>query len=75
MLDLEATGGLSPTNLVTWAAAWLDEVKARTGVSGVIYASPNFWKTKLSNTASFALSGYRLWIAHWTAGISVDGHK
>jgi len=60
VLDLEVTGGLSPTNLVAWSAAWMDEVKARTGVSGLIYASPNFWKTKLSNTASFALSGYRL---------------
>lgn len=68
VLDLEATGGLSPTNLVIWASAWMDEVKAHTGVSGLIYASPNFWKTKLSNTASFALSGYRLWIAHWTSG-------
>ena len=68
VLDLEATGGLSPTNLVLWTSAWMNEVKARTGISGLIYASPNFWKTKLSNTASFALSGYRLWIAHWTSG-------
>ena len=70
VLDLEATGGLSPTNLAMWTSAWMDEVKARTGVSSFIYASPNFWKDKLSNTAAFALGGYRLWVAHWTSGTS-----
>src|ERR1700741_1138785 len=53
-----------------WTSAWMDEGKARTGVSGFIYASPNFWKDKLSDTAAFALSGYRLWVAHWTASSS-----
>jgi len=67
VLDLEATGGLSSANLVAWAAAFMDEVKALTGVSGFIYASPDFWKNRLSNTAAFALSGYRLWVAHWTS--------
>ena len=70
VLDLEVTGGLTPTNLATWAAAYMDEVKALTGVSGFIYASPDFWKKNLSNTASFALGGYRLWVAHWTANAS-----
>lgn len=66
VLDLEATGGLSAKSLVQWAQAWLDEVKARTGVSGFVYASPNFWKDRLGNTSAFALGGYRLWVAHWT---------
>jgi GH25 family lysozyme M1 (1,4-beta-N-acetylmuramidase) len=66
VLDLEATGGLGPGALAQWAQAWLDEVKARTGVSGFVYASPNFWKDRLGNTSSFALGGYRLWVAHWT---------
>ena len=66
VLDLEATGGLSAKSLVQWAQAWLDEVKARTGVSGFVYASPNFWKERLGNTSAFALGGYRLWVAHWT---------
>ncbi|MGH2999549.1 MAG: glycoside hydrolase family 25 protein, partial [Gaiellaceae bacterium] len=68
VLDLEVTGGLGPSALAQWAQAWLDEVKARTGVSGFVYASPNFWKDKVENTAAFALSGYRLWVAHWTKG-------
>jgi len=70
VLDLEVTGNLAPPSLVQWAAAFMSEVKARTGVSGFIYASPNFWKAKLTDTSSFALSGYRLWVAHWTAGAS-----
>jgi GH25 family lysozyme M1 (1,4-beta-N-acetylmuramidase) len=66
VLDLEVTGGLNPTSLAQWAQAWLDEVKARTGISGFVYASPNFWKAHLANTPNFAAGGYRLWVAHWT---------
>src|SRR5437588_833998 len=66
VLDLETSGGLTPTLLVQWTQAWVDEVKARTGVSGFVYASPNFWKSKLGNTSAFAIGGYRLWVAHWT---------
>ena len=32
-------------------SAWLDEIAARTGVSAVVYASPNFWKTALARHA------------------------
>lgn len=70
VLDLEVTGGLTASDLAQWAQAWLDEVKARTGISGFVYASPNFWKDKLGNTSSFALDGYRLWVAHWTKSAS-----
>ena len=70
VLDLEVTGGLSPSALAQWAQSWLDEVKARTGVSGFIYASPDFWKNKLGDTSAFALGGYRLWVAHWTKNAS-----
>src|SRR6478609_2553689 len=43
VLDLEANGGLPPTNLVKWTQAWVDEVMARTGVHAIIYVSPSFW--------------------------------
>ena len=66
VLDLETKGTLAPTALVQWTQAWLGEVQARTGVSGLIYASPSFWKTALGDTPAFAGSGFRLWIAHWT---------
>jgi lysozyme len=66
VLDLEVKGGLSAARLGVWTQAWLDEVDARLGVQGLIYASPNFWKTALGNSPDFAASGHPLWIAHWT---------
>lgn len=65
-LDLEVTNGLKPPALVTWTQAWLNEVAARTGANALIYASPSFWKTNLSDTTAFALASHRLWVAHWT---------
>jgi GH25 family lysozyme M1 (1,4-beta-N-acetylmuramidase) len=65
-LDLERSGGMSPTALQAWVGAWLGEVYAKTGVRPMIYASPSFWHTALNNTAMFANQGYTvLWIAHW----------
>lgn len=66
VLDLEVKNGLSVASLQQWARAWLDEVYARTGVLGLIYASPAFWKTALGDTTAFAAAGNKLWIAHWT---------
>ena len=66
VLDLETKGTLSPTALANWTQAWLGEVQARTGVSGLIYASPSFWKSAVGDTSTFATAGNRLWIAHWT---------
>src|ERR1700730_807907 len=67
VLDLETKNGLSATALQTWTDAWLGEIAARTGVNALVYTSPNFWKTALDSTGSIAASGYRLWVAHWTA--------
>ena len=66
-LDLETKTGLSQAALQTWTNAWLDEIAARTGVSAVVYSSPNFWKTALGNTQTVAGDGHPLWVAHWTA--------
>jgi lysozyme len=65
-LDLETKGVLAATALETWTNAWLDEIAARTGVSSVVYSSPNFWKTALGDTQSVAGDGHKLWVAHWT---------
>ncbi|HSX23184.1 MAG TPA: glycoside hydrolase family 25 protein [Gaiellaceae bacterium] len=70
VLDLEATGSLSTTNLQAWARAWLDEVYARTGVNALVYASPAFWKKYLGDTTAEATAGNKLWIAHWTTNAS-----
>jgi GH25 family lysozyme M1 (1,4-beta-N-acetylmuramidase) len=67
VLDLEVTGGLSVTSLVTWTQAWVTEVTARTGVEPLVYTSPAFWKKSLGDTTAFALAGNKLWVAHWTS--------
>lgn len=66
VLDIEKTGNLSRARLTAWTQAWLDEVTARLGVRPIIYVSPSFWKTALSDTPIFAAAGHPLWIAHWT---------
>ena len=68
VLDMETKGGLSPAALEAWTNAWLDEVEARTGVAALVYTSPNFWKTALTETQSVAGAGHPLWVAHWTTG-------
>jgi GH25 family lysozyme M1 (1,4-beta-N-acetylmuramidase) len=68
VLDLEATGSLSPSQLSIWAWSWLRETQAKLHVKAIIYASPHFWETALSNTSAFAAAGYRmLWVAHYTS--------
>ena len=61
VLDLE-TAGLSPSLMVQWAAAWLDRVRAHTGVKAILYTYPSFW-SKLGNTRKFG--SYPLWIASY----------
>lgn len=63
VLDLEATGGLSPSQLVTWTTQWLQEVSALTGRTPMIYVSPAFWAERLGNSTSF--HSYPLWIANY----------
>ncbi len=65
VLDLETTGGLSPADLLTWTSTWLTTARGLTGRIPMIYTSPGFWSSALGNTT--ALSGYRLWEAHWTS--------
>jgi Tol biopolymer transport system component len=66
VLDLEASNGLTPTQLQDWTFAWLEEVEARVGVKPMIYTGPWFWQTKMGDTTAFADAGYKLlWIANW----------
>ncbi|MEA2673649.1 MAG: lysozyme, partial [Chloroflexota bacterium] len=68
-LDLERSGGMSPSALQAWVGAWLGEVYAKTGVRPMIYTSPSFWGSHRGNTAMFANQGYKiLWVAHWFVG-------
>jgi len=68
VLDFEASNGLDPASLTTWAQTWLSQVSAATGVRPIIYTNPTFWSTSMADTDWFARNGYSvLWIANWTA--------
>ncbi|WP_426560448.1 glycoside hydrolase family 25 protein [Angustibacter sp. McL0619] len=66
VLDLEASGGLKPTQLASWAHTWLTTVRALTGRQPMIYTSPSFWRSAMDDSTAF--HAYPLWIAHWTSG-------
>ncbi|HEV3473686.1 MAG TPA: GH25 family lysozyme [Actinomycetota bacterium] len=68
VLDMETTGGLGPARLIAWTQAWLDAIVSSIEVRPLIYASPNFWRTNLNDTTTFADQGFPLWIAHYTSG-------
>lgn len=63
VLDLEATGGLSSSQLITWTRNWLEAVEQLTGRTPIIYVSPAFWKYNLANSTAF--HAYPLWIANY----------
>ena len=63
VLDLEATGGLSAGQLITWTQQWLTAVEQLTGRTPMIYVSPAFWKYNLANSTAF--HDYPLWIANY----------
>jgi GH25 family lysozyme M1 (1,4-beta-N-acetylmuramidase) len=65
VLDLEATGGLSPSQLRTWVSTWLTTVEDLTGRTPILYFSPSFWEVNLGNSTAF--SRYPLWVAHYTS--------
>lgn len=67
VLDLEVTGNLAKTRLLTWTLAWLGQIDARTGVEPFLYTSPLFWKGHLGDSTAAAAAGTGLWIAHWTS--------
>lgn len=68
VLDIEETGGLSPSQLGVWAQAWLHRVRSRTGVRAMIYSGNSFWRGFMRNTSWFGQRGYPLWVAHWNVG-------
>ncbi|AQZ63097.1 COG3757: Lyzozyme M1 (1,4-beta-N-acetylmuramidase) [[Actinomadura] parvosata subsp. kistnae] len=61
VLDLETTDGKSVAEVNAWAKAWLSHVKAKTGVTPMLYSGWNF-----ANTYGKGLAGYPLWVAHYS---------
>jgi GH25 family lysozyme M1 (1,4-beta-N-acetylmuramidase) len=66
VLDLEATGGLSASQLRRWVRNWLETTEKLTGRTPILYFSPYFWIDHLGNSTDF--TRYPLWIAHYTSG-------
>lgn len=66
-LDLESTGGLTRGDLTAWAQLFLDEVRARTGRTPVVYSYPNYLKAAVYGPA---LHNALLWIATYRGPVA-----
>lgn len=64
VLDLEQTGGLSSTALITWTSSFLTRLRQDTGRIPMIYSGPYFWSTAMAGSTAF--TQYPLWEAHYT---------
>ena len=63
VLDLEVSGGLTPTQLVAWAKTWLGTVQSMTGYVPTIYTYAYFWRTATADSHAFA--SYPLFLADY----------
>ena len=64
VIDVEATGNLSPAGVAARVRTWVDRVKAATGVDPIVYTGKYFWRDQVGGPTSFA--GNALWIAQYT---------
>ncbi len=62
MLDWEISSGASASTAAANAQAFIDEIRAKTGLTTVIYTSPGIW-SGFGITTSF--SAEPLWVAHY----------
>jgi GH25 family lysozyme M1 (1,4-beta-N-acetylmuramidase) len=62
-LDLEVTGGLNPSQLVTWAQAFLLKMRALTGRTPMLYTYPYFWSSDVNDPSAF--KRFPLWMASY----------
>jgi lysozyme len=65
VIDVEATGNLSPASVAAKVRAWVDRVKAGTGVDPIVYTGKFFWRDEVGGPTSFANNP--LWIAQYTS--------
>jgi GH25 family lysozyme M1 (1,4-beta-N-acetylmuramidase) len=63
-LDIEESGGLSPTQLVSWTRTFLTTLQSLTGRTPIIYTYPYFWRTAMGGSTAF--TSYPLWIASYS---------
>src|SRR4051812_3918677 len=64
VIDVEATGDLSPASVAAKVRAWVDRVKAGIGVDPVVYTGKFFWRDQVGGPTSFGVDP--LWIAQYT---------
>lgn len=62
-LDLEESGGLSPTALISWTTTFLTTLESLTGRRPILYTYPNFWRNAMAGSTAF--TSYPLWIASY----------
>lgn len=65
VIDVEATGNLSPSTVAARVRTWVDRVKSKLGVDPIVYTGKYFWRDQVGNPTSF--SGNPLWIAAYTS--------
>jgi GH25 family lysozyme M1 (1,4-beta-N-acetylmuramidase) len=70
VLDLEATGGLTGTQLRAWALTYLQRIETLTGLAPTLYTYRAFWTDDMDNTTAF--TKYPLWFAIYN-GASTPG--
>lgn len=65
-LDLEQSGGLSPSQLVSWTQSFVTEIQTLTGRSPILYTYPYFWQNNMGDSTAF--TSLPLWIASYRSG-------
>ena len=58
--DVEVTDGAGGGQILGNLQAWIDRIKARTGLTPIVYTSPGFW-----NGLGGTVNGATLWVANW----------
>jgi GH25 family lysozyme M1 (1,4-beta-N-acetylmuramidase) len=62
VIDVESTDGQSSATVARKVKAWVDHVKARLGVTPIVYTGPYFWRDSVKSDAHVDSP---LWIAHY----------
>ena len=61
VVDVEVSGGLSPSDLSSALRVWLEKVAEGSGSKPIIYADPTFWRSHIVGD----FSEYPFWIAEY----------
>jgi GH25 family lysozyme M1 (1,4-beta-N-acetylmuramidase) len=62
VLDVEVTDGESSATIVAGMQAWVSEIRAKLGVTPIIYTAPGFWD---GISGAGGLDDTTLWVANW----------